>query len=172
MSADQPSSLGPGAWATGSQSELTPSESMGTSEAVRHTHTHAQRPPHITLFIHAPLNHCRALHTQLPVHDCCYKRLYFFKVIFSSLFVRPTLVFLSRPPPLSLSISTVSLFPVHPPSVSFELNLSDFTGLWPPSPCYLSLSPSLLLSPSLPPSLSPHQTCVLCSAAHRPLGLC
>ncbi|XP_030206362.1 pericentriolar material 1 protein isoform X2 [Gadus morhua] len=33
MSADQPSSLGPGAWATGSQSELTPSESMGTSEA-------------------------------------------------------------------------------------------------------------------------------------------
>uniref|UniRef100_A0A8C4YVB9 Pericentriolar material 1 n=1 Tax=Gadus morhua TaxID=8049 RepID=A0A8C4YVB9_GADMO len=35
MSADQPSSLGPGAWATGSQSELTPSESMGTSEAVR-----------------------------------------------------------------------------------------------------------------------------------------
>lgn len=42
--AEDQASLGPMAWAAGSQSELTPSESLATSDGVRqtdlHTHTH------------------------------------------------------------------------------------------------------------------------------------
>uniref|UniRef100_A0A8C1GCY9 Pericentriolar material 1 n=1 Tax=Cyprinus carpio TaxID=7962 RepID=A0A8C1GCY9_CYPCA len=91
---EQASSLGPTAWATGSQSELTPSESLATSDNVRHMLTH--------LCVHRAKNTLDGLLTTIMLallgwgwsESCCTPPEYFYVSLSLSL----SIDFLSAPP--------------------------------------------------------------------------